>query len=44
MVPVQWDRRQMAGEYRRTRTVARGDWLGVLGPLALYNGQNDAVC
>ena len=43
VVPVEWDRRQRAGERRRTRTVARGDWLGGLGPLALYDGQNDGI-
>ena len=43
VVPVEWDRRHKWGGNHRTRTVARGDWLGDLGALTLSNGQNDAV-
>ena len=42
VVPVEWDRRHRRRETRRTRTVARGDWLGGLGALALYGDQLDA--
>ncbi len=43
VVLVEWDRRHRLGAIHRTRTVARGDWLGGLGALALYNNQNDAL-
>lgn len=43
MVPVEWDRRHRRGANRRTRTVARRDWLGDLEALTLYNGQHVTV-
>ena len=43
VVPVEWDRRHKWGENRRTRTIARRDWLGDLGALTLYNGQKVAI-
>ena len=43
VVPVEKDRRHRRGENRRTRTIARGDWLGGLRALTLYNGQNNAA-
>ena len=42
VVPVEWDRRHRWGGSRRTMTVSREDWLGGLGALALYDGQNNA--
>ena len=43
VVPVGWDRRHRRVENRRTRTFARGDWLGGLRALTLYSGQNNAA-
>lgn len=43
VVPVEWDRRHRRGENRRTKTVARRDWLGDLEALTLFNGQNHAI-
>ena len=43
MVRLEWDRRHTRGEIRRTRTVARGGWLGGLRAMALYDDQKDTV-
>ena len=42
VVPAEWDRRHRWEESRRTMTVLGGNWLGGLGALALYDGQNNA--